>query len=496
MVGKTKNEVLTNHIEKGPSMKSLKVLLVNPPSYYNISNYIPDYVSSKTGNLPPLGLLDIATYLKKNTDHSVHIYDALIHNISYNEVADITAHYDVVGITTMTFTLIDVINQVKAIRRINTDIPIVLGGPHIAIYPEESIKIPGITYCLSGEAEISFTQLINALAENIDFDKNNIPGLYWRVGEKFGFNETQKKYINIDLLPLPDRSLLEYKLYKSLLSSNQKASHYVTTAFSSRGCPFKCIFCDRPHLGKQFRAKSARQVVEEIESCVDLNIKEVFFYDDTFTVNKERVMEICETLIHKNIEIQWDIRARVDTVDLSMLSLMKKAGCKRIHFGVEAANAEMMKVLKKGITKEQAINAFKSAKKVGIETLGYFMFGCPNETHSQMIETLDFALQLKPDFAHFAILTPFPGTPLYKECLEKGLFEDDYWRDFASDPTKKFIPRYLPNTLPGEELIELLNLAYKKFYLNPFYLAKQTLKVNSLADLKTKIGVAKRIFCG
>jgi len=478
------------------SMKLLKVLLVNPPSYYNISNCVPEYVSTKTGELPPLGLLDIATYMKNNSDHSVYIYDALVHNVNYNQVAEITMLYDVVGITTMTFTLVDVINQIKAIRQINKNIPIILGGPHIAIYPEESIKIPGVTYCISGEAEISFTQLINSLADNVDLDHNNIPGLYWIVGEKVCFNETHTKKINIDSLPLPDRSLLEYKLYTSLLSSNQTSTEYVTTAFSSRGCPFKCIFCDRPHLGKQFRAKSAHRVIEEIESCIDLNIKEIFFYDDTFTVNKERVMEICETLLNKNIKIQWDIRARVDTVNLSMLSLMKKAGCKRIHFGVEAANAEMMKVLKKGITKEQAINAFKSAQKVGIETLGYFMFGCPNETQSQMIETLDFALQLKPDFAHFAILTPFPGTPLYMECLEKGLYEDDYWRDFASDPTKDFIPRYLPNTLPGDELIGLLNKAYKKFYLRPFYLAKQTLKVDSLADFKTKIGVAKRIICG
>ena len=477
-------------------MKSLKVLLLNPPNLNNISNYIPEYVSNRTGNLPPLGLLYIATYLIQNSMHTVRLYDAIIYGSTYEETARISLDYDVIGITAMTFTLIDVINQIKAIRSINSKTPIVLGGPHISIFPEESLKIPGVNYCLTGECEKSFLQLMNAIAIKNNLIKKSIPGLYWSENEKVNNNLSEKNLIDINLLPLPDRNLLDLKYYRSLLSNKKNDSNYITSAFSSRGCPYKCIFCDRPHLGKLFRAKSASNVMKELISCNNLNIKEVFFYDDTFTVKKDRVIEICEMIIQNQISIQWDIRARVDTVDKNLLKLMKKAGCKRIHFGVEAANPKMMKILKKGITQEQARNAFKSAKQVGIETLGYFMFGCPDETRSQMLETLDFALEIKPDYAHFAILTPFPGTPLYFESLEKGWFEKDYWKEFAFNPSNQFKPRYLPNTLPEEELINLLNISYKKFYLRPSYLIRQTLKVNSMTDFRTKLSVAKRIFRG
>jgi len=473
-------------------MKVLSVLLINPPSIIELSSNVPSYVSENSGNLPPLGLLYIATYLKNNSHHKVKILDALLENKSFGEIAQESLKHDIVGITTTTFTLINVIKQIQIIRKINNKSTIVLGGPHVSIYPEESCHIPGVDYCLSGEADITFTELVNNIA--IKCEKKNIYGLYWKANDKVYRNMRDVRTIDVNSIPFPDRKLIAYDRYTSILSKKQKSSGFVTTAFSSRGCPYKCIFCDRPHLGKKFRAISSAKVLDEINSCVDLNIREIFFYDDTFTVNKDRVMEICDQLISQQIDIKWDIRARVDTVNEKMLRIMKKAGCTRIHFGVEAGSSEMMKVLKKGITRKQALYAFHSAKKSGIETLGYFMIGCPEETRSQMHETFNFALQLKPDFAHFAILTPFPGTPLYNECLKAGLYDHDYWQNFALNPSTNFIPKYLPNTLPEVDLIQLLDGFYKKFYFRPEYLIKQTLKVRSIKDFANKISVAKSIF--
>jgi len=473
-------------------MKVLNVLLINPPSIIELSSHLPSYVSENSGILPPLGLLYIATYLKNNSHHKVTILDALLDNKSFSEIAHESLKFDVVGITTTTFTLINVIRQIQEIRKINIKSTIVLGGPHISIYPEESCHIPGVDYCLSGEADITFTELVNYIA--MKCENKDINGLYWKANDKVYRNLSFIKTIDVNSIQFPDRKLIAYDRYNSILSKSHKYSGFVTTAFSSRGCPYKCIFCDRPHLGKKFRAISASKVLDEIKSCVDLNIREIFFYDDTFTVNKDRVMEICDQLISQKIDIKWDIRARVDTVNEKMLKIMKKAGCSRIHFGVEAGSSEMMRVLKKGITRKQAVNAFHSAKKAGIETLGYFMIGCPEETRSQMYETLNFALQLKPDFAHFAILTPFPGTPLYNDCLKTGLYDHDYWKDFALNPSEHFIPKFLPNTLPENDLIQLLDMFYKKFYLRTNYLIKQTLKVKSLKDFANKLSVAKSIF--
>ena len=142
----------------------------------------------------------------------------------------------------------------------------------------------------------------------------------------------------------------------------------------------------------------------------------------------------------------------------------------------------------------QVTEAFKNARKAGIETLGYFMFGCPGETRSQMQETLEFALELKPDYAHFAILTPFPGTPLYHEALKQGWFDEDYWQAYARSPDPEFMPKYLPNTLPREELIKIQKKVDKAFYLRPRYLLRQTLRVHSWKDFIRKFAIAHRMF--
>ena len=467
----------------------MKVILVNPPNNYTITSNVPEFLQQKTTFLPPLGLLYIASYLEKNTNHSVKIYDAAIYDADYAKVANVARDYDVVGITAVTFAMIDVIKTVKAIRMENPTASIVLGGPHLAIYPKETINIPGVTFVLKGEGEKPFAKLVNLLAENRR-EYNLVPGLYWKEENQIKCNPTDDFIADLDELPVPNRRLLDYRFYHSILSTRDSGEHYVTTAFSSRGCPYKCIFCDRPNLGKKFRFHSPRYVVNEIEQVLELGIREIIFYDDTFTIKRDRVYEICEMILQKNIQIEWDIRARVNDVSSDMLELAKRAGCTRIHFGVETGSSEMMKVLKKGITRKLAIKAFHDAHEAGIETLGYFMFGCPYETRSQMQETFDFALELNPDYAHFAILTPFPGTPLYIEALHNGLYYSDYWQEFAKSPQPDFVPPTLPNTLPREELVSILKKAYKDFYMRPKYIFKEALKIRSWGDLMTKANLA------
>ena len=470
----------------------MKVLLINPPDNYPISANIPEYASDK--HLPPLGLLYIASYLAAKSNHSVKIYDAILHSATYNQIAEEALAYDVIGITTITFQLIDVIETVKAIRKINKMVAIILGGPHLAVYPKETIRIPGVTYCLVGECDKTFTQLVNMLSEG-KTNYHTIPVLYWNQDGEIHSNPADEFIQDLDQLPIPNRHLLEYEMYNSIFSHLDSKSHLVTTMFSSRGCPYKCIFCDRPNLGKSFRYHSSKRVVEEIEYCIELGIAEILFYDDTFNVVGERVTDICELILQKNLDIKWDIRARVNNVSYDVLKLMHRAGCRRIHFGVESGNEEILKVMKKGITRKLAREAFGNARKLGIETTGYFMFGCPNETLPQIQETLDFALELNPDYAHFSILTPFPGTPIYMDALKQGLFEKDYWREFSESPSPDFVPFFLPNTLPREQLIVILNRAYKTFYIRPKYLFRQAIRVASWNDFYRKAIIAKRIIC-
>ncbi|NQT83765.1 radical SAM protein [bacterium] len=167
---------------------------------------------------------------------------------------------------------------------------------------------------------------------------------------------------------------------------------------------------DRPHLGNKFRARGAESVVDEMEQCVKMGIHEFLMYDDTFTVRKQRVIEICREILRRRLDVGWDIRTRVDTVTPDMIKALRKAGCRGIHYGVESGTDKILKVLNKGITVEQAGEVFQFTRKAGIMVLAYFMIGCPTETRQDIEKSLRVMNSLKPDYAHITILTPFPGT--------------------------------------------------------------------------------------
>ena len=468
----------------------MKILLIYPPAENIITSTYPAVVDEEAGFYPPLGLMYVAAYAERNTEHKIEILDTEVERMDYPTIErEIERRKpDIVGIQAMTFMLIDVILTAKIIKRVNKEIKIVLGGPHVNIYPDETISIPEIDYIVLGEGEIPFTELIQNLENTQKLKK--IPGLVFKEGEKIVNTGSRELIDTLDIIPFPARHLTPYKKYYSLLAKRAP----VTTMMTSRGCPYKCLFCDRPHLGKKFRARSAGNVVDEMEECVDMGIKEFFLYDDTFAVNRRRAFDICNEILNRGLDIGWDIRTRVDNVNKELLEKLREAGCERIHYGVESGNPEILKVLKKGITIEQARKAFKMTKEVGIRTLAYFMIGSPRETKSQILETIEFAKKLNPDFVHFSVTTPFPATPLYYMGLEEGQLKNDYWREFAKKPAKDFVPELWEEILSQEELIELLKYAYKSFYIRPRYILKEMLEVRSLEEFKRKAKAGLSVF--
>ena len=204
-------------------------------------------------------------------------------------------------------------------------------------------------------------------------------------------------------------------------------------------------------------------MLEEIEHCLSLGIREIFFHDDTFTIDKKRVLTICELINKRGLKFDRDARVRVDTVNYELLSGMKKAGCHRISFGVESGNPRILKNLRKGITLEQVETAFRQCRKLKIQTLADFMIGSPGESRQDIMETISFSRRLGADYAQFSVTTPYPGTDLYREALAKGVIESDVWSEFARNPKEDFIPPLWTENLSREELIELLNTAYKNF---------------------------------
>lgn len=458
----------------------MNILLINPPSENEIIGNNPTIIEEERGYNPPLGLLYIAAYLEKHTTHEVRVLDAQVERLSHDDIAvrvqDISP--DVVGITAMTLTLLDVLKVVKTVKKVNDEIKVVLGGPHVHIFPEETVEYYGVDYLVLGEGEVTFKELLDNLNDSEAL--RQVKGLVYRNNDEIITTGKRELIDNLDELPFPARHLTPFERYSSLLAKRSP----ITTMFTSRGCPYGCSFCDRPHLGKKFRYRSAQNVVDEMEQCVEMGIREFFIYDDTFTVNHERVHEICDEILERRLDIGWDIRTRVDNVNEPMLLKLKQAGCERIHYGVEAGTDKILKILNKGITLEQVTEVFKMTHRVGIATLAYFMIGSPGETESEMRETFRFMKRLKPDFVHMTILTPFPATKIYADGLKSGVIEIDYWRNFAASPDRSFEPPHWGELYSRKELNEILVRGYKSFYVRPIYILKRALKIESLAEFK------------
>lgn len=436
----------------------MNVLLINPPNENELIANDPVIVKDQQGILPPLGILYIAAYLKRTGRYNVSVMDCQATKMGYDEMT-VKIHElnpDVVGMSVMTFTLIDTFKTVKAIR-IASDAKIVLGGSHPTIYPEETLKAFEPDYVVCGEGELIFDELLQAIPS----DKK-----IWK----------QKTFIeSLDDLPFPARELTDISKYYSVLAK----SNPTTTMFSSRGCPFQCSYCDRPALGKRFRAMSAKRTVDEMEHCSDLGIKEIFFYDDTFTINKMRVLEICLLIKQRALKIAWDVRSRVDTIDEEMIKVMKEAGCVRIHFGVESSQEHVLKALNKGIHRQQVEEAFRLCKKYGVKCLAYFMIGNPFETLYDICQTIKLAKNLNPDYMHCTILIPFPATKLYEKALTLGIIPKDVWREYSLHPTTDFKPPMWGSFYSRSQLQGILQSFYKSFYLKPSRIFEMVMEIRN-----------------
>ncbi len=468
----------------------MRILLINPPAKNTIIGNNPPIIDEERGYNPPLGILFIAAYLLDNSEHEIKVIDAQVEEMDYERLKEAIKDFgpDVAGITAMSFTLVDVLKVAKIVKEIDSATLIVLGGPHVNIFPDETINMPEIDFLVLGEGEEVFQKLVDNIRNK---DKlRSVKGLVFKDSGEIVNTGSRGLIENLDALPFPARQLVPYQKYTSLMAKRNP----VTTTFTSRGCPYRCLFCDRPHLGKVFRARSAKNVVDEMGQCAKMGIREFLVYDDTFTVDRERVLSVCDEILKRKLDIGWDIRARIDTMDREMLEKLHEAHCERIHYGVEAGNDRVLKVLRKGITVSQVREVFKMTKEVGIATLAYFMIGSPTETKAEIKQTIDLAKSLNPDYVHITIFTPFPATDAYRLGLKQGIIKQDYWREFARNPSTDFHPPYWEENFKSEELRDMIVTAYQEFYTRPSYILKNLFKIRSLPEFKRKARAGLKVF--
>jgi len=464
----------------------MKILLINPPRSDSIVADMSDFFDKSAGTYPPLGLMYLASSLAQSGKPEIRILDAGPQELDYSGIGGEISLFapDVVGITTLTFSLPAVLKTAAAVKAVDRNIAVVLGGPHATIYPEETLAFPDVDYVVMGEGEAVFAKLVDAIYNHRVPEE--LGSIGFKSGDRLHVNHGFSFIDDLDKLPFPSVGLIRTDRYFSVLSSRRRTM----IMMSSRGCPFRCIYCDRPHLGKKFRGRSPINVVDEIEVYVrKYGITDIKFFDDTFTVNRQRVLDICSEIQRRKLAVTWSVRARVNTVDGNLLDAMKNSGLNSISFGIESGSQEVLDNLQKGTTVEQAADAVRLCRKLGIEVLGDFILGCPGERREQIEETIRCSRRLGLDYAQFTVMTPYPSTELYRVGLEKKILVKDYWREFARKPDSSFETPVWTEFFSKEELVGLLKKAYRSFYFRPAYVMGRLRRIRSIAEVFRKASV-------
>ncbi len=467
----------------------MRVLLIRPPARHTVESEVPEAVEAENLSYPPLALLSIAQFLLENSAHEVQILDAQLDDLDYPVIEARVREWgaEVVGVTAFTVQLVDVHKTIHAARAGGARY-VVVGGPHVNDFPQECRNLAGVDAVVKGEGQQPMLDLVNTWARG-EVAKG-IPGVMAHPDDPV---PEQDVYFSNDLdaYPILDRTLIEYERYYDVMG----AGGIFTTMVTSRGCPYRCTFCNTPR--HRYRVMSPARACDEIAACIQLGIREIYFVDDTFNITNQRVHELCDEILRRGLQFSWTVRFRVKGVDRPLLEKMKAAGCSRIQFGVEQGTEEGLLRLKKDVTSREIEHAFALCREVGIHTVAYFMIGTPTErSREDVLDTIDYSIQLNPDFVMYNILTPFPGTTLYDEGVRDGVLDIEPWWRFMREPTEAFKAQVWDEHFSRDELRDLLNTAYRRFYWRPRFVARNLLQIRNLADFRRKATAGLRLLAG
>ena len=462
-------------------MKDMRVCLVNPPYRRSFLAPIPKKLEEASGKYPSLGLGYLAAMLERE-GYAVDYVDMDALDMDHETFEGIVKRLspDVVGVTTTSSTFGQAREVARIARLACPSSFIVIGGHHLSIYPTETLENHVFDAGIQGESDYAVVDLVRAL-EKRKRDLSKVPGLVYRDSSgRVVRNDPPPLVKDLDELPQPAYHLMPIKEYYCVVA----VRHPFMTISSTRGCRYNCFFCYRPY-GRLYRMRSPVKVVDEIEYLMkEYGVKEILFQDEEFTLERKHVMGICDEIRRRGLDVLWDCRSRVDTVDREMLANMKAAGCDRIHYGVESGDQATLNKLRKGIRLDQVRRTFALTKEIGITTLGYFMIGIPGETLETIRKTLEFSKELDPKYAQYAVTTAFPGTDLYDLAMKTGVVDGDVWRKYTlGELDTQPLPYFETREYTSDDLEKMINEAYRSFYLRPSYIMRRLVKVRTASEL-------------
>jgi anaerobic magnesium-protoporphyrin IX monomethyl ester cyclase len=451
----------------------VRILLVNPKSKLPID----------TRTSPPLGLAYLAAVAEQRGD-DVRVHDGDVENTPLESIVRQFAP-QVVGITANTTQITAAWRDAELVKSI-CDATVVLGGPHPTTLPDESAAKPGIDVVVRSEGEMTWLELLSTFERLLaqhpasgtppTADLQSIAGITYLGEEGAPVSNPDRPPIpaaELDRMPFPAWHLFSLDLYTNLQPTVDHVEGRSLPILTSRGCPYRCSYCSQ--IGpRRWRARSAESILAEWRWLVqEQNAAEIGVLDDSFNIDRQRVLDICARLVDEGLnQVPWiminGIRANI--ADEDVLGAMKRAGCIRAAFGVESGNQEILNsVVDKHLTLDQVRAAFKAARAVGMETIGFFIVGLPGETEATMNDTIRFACELDPVVANFSIATPFPGTDMYETVKAEGRILAETWDDFVFFEGKA---RFEMPGLPAELVERKWKEAYRRFYLRPKRVAR------------------------
>lgn len=470
----------------------MRILILNPGSKFT-KNVIRDVVygcwckGRRIGGakIPPFTLMQVASILDKDSGNQVKFIDASGEGIDIIEIKRAISNYDIAIISTSTMSFSEDANYLLQLKKTNVKLKTVIFGSHPTFMPEFCLNHPGVDFIITHDPEFAIRDLIKSLNAGGDWRQNK--GIGYKENEKIFINE-KYSFFNLDELPFIDLKFLPRNV--DYFNPVVKRAPYMAIS-TSRGCPGKCTFCTAPYFeGNHLRFQSAEYVLKELKYFRDNGIREIYFRDETFFVDKERDKKILETLIAEKINLTWLANARIGLIDEETIKLAKEAGCHTIKFGVESGNQELLNKMRKGYKKERAIEVFDFCNKIGMKTHAHVMIGVPGETEKTVNETINFVKRLNPTTASFGICTPYPGSSLFDEvalkCPEilsslktnlKNLHQDAYYNKYYAE-------------LSAEKIEQYVKVAYRIFYLRVSKISDIAKKnIKNLDDIK-RIGKA------
>lgn len=455
-----------------------EILCVAPPFSYGRLGAIGP-------KCPNLGLGVIAAVIER-LGYDVKILDCFGLELTEAEVArEIEGHNPklvLLGAVTANFKI--AMSILKKAKENNPSVINIIGGPHVTVNPGSAFQEEGVVdYVVINEAEETIVELLDYIYKKSNAPLSEIKGLMYLDSNKNKVRTAERPVVkNLDSLPMPAYHLFPMEKYHSYgwLNLGRK----FTTMVTSRGCPFKCNFCQSSIQAKYWRQRSPEKVFEEIKLLYDkYGVRHIYFQDDEFAVNHKRVIEICDKIKEAKMDLAWECLARVNHMDDELLSAMASAGCRSMVFGVETGYDEGFKKVNKPITCDMVLKAVRMAQKHKIMVKASFIMGFPWEGEEELKATIKFAKKVDADLTFFNVLNPYPGTPVYDEVIANKLFEQP--DNFEGHIIHGTDPLLRTTKLTSRQLRYWTGRAVLEFYLRPSYILRKLSRVRSWNEFKS-----------